>query len=388
MPFEINLGDPPIGYAVTSARVNEQVQVSCRDFTSTEDGQHLIQLLEDIPSTILRSLPTEILPSSLDHLLAICRHDGTATVFVNELVLQLVVRATRQGKAGDAVSKDDIADVERLELGVQVPQDAGFLFIFSIGWRKGLYYDFEPLAPNRGTRPYDIARVLGQAYCHVLFQERFSISESEWTQLLEAKWFPFVGLRNQTIEKLMGTIRSGWDPDEMLDDVLSEIKCGVPQMLDSWRSHSSLLPHIQILERAVAHFVNGDPISCSGLLYPRIEGILRTYNNSLGTPIAPNQDNLSKLAVAAKVKAEKCLLLPRRFHTYLQDVYFANFDPKSQTIDVSRNSVGHGVASVSSFDQKAAVIGILIVNQLSYFLDAGRTLQTQDATKEVENEPN
>ena len=39
MPVEVDLGMPPAGYAVTSARTSETVSVQIREFTSTEDGQ-------------------------------------------------------------------------------------------------------------------------------------------------------------------------------------------------------------------------------------------------------------------------------------------------------------------------------------------------------------
>ena len=196
-------------------------------------------------------------------MLAICRRDGKATVYVNELEQRTSVRFARSVEAGEPVTKDDFVDVERLELGVRIPDDAGVLFIFSVGWRKGLFYDFRPLGgPDRHPREYDITTVLGRAYCHVLFQERFSITDTEWDALFASKWFPFAGLRNKTIAALLSYIRSGWEPDEKLDDVVIEVKKHVPRMLESWRNHSSFLPHSKILERAVERFNKDDPVLC------------------------------------------------------------------------------------------------------------------------------
>lgn len=214
---------------------------------------------------------------------------------------------------------------------------------------------------------------MAQAYCHVLFQERFSISDSEWDSLFAARWFPFVGLRNETINALLNHVRSGWDPDEKLDDIISEIKERIPQMLDSWRNHSSFFPHIEILERAVERFQNDDFVSCTGLLFPRIEGLLRTHHNSLGIQRRPSPENLTESAVAAKIEKEKSLLLPHRFAKYLREIYFADFNPDDQTIDISRHSVGHGVAAASKFNKKSAAIGILTAHQLFYFLENRRS---------------
>ena len=84
-------------------------------------------------------------------------------------------------------------------------------------------------------------------------------------------------------------------------------------MLDCWREHSSFMPHIDILERAVERFQDDDYMSCTGLLFPRIEGILRTHHTSLGTQSHPSPKNLTESAVASKIRNDKSLLLPQRF---------------------------------------------------------------------------
>ena len=381
MFVKIDLGKPPAGYVLTSAKEDEYAQIAYREFISTEDGQYFIKRLEGFPNNILQRLPSQINPSQVDHMLAICYRDGKANVCVNKLLeLSAIARLRRPVKAGQNVMKDDFADVERLELGVSIPNDAGFAFVFSVGWRKGLFYDFEPIyGQDPQPRQYDVGAVLGQVYCHVLFQERFSIADAEWDALFSAQWFPFVGLKHDMIETLINHIQSGWDLDEELDNIVSETKRRLPEMLDGWRSKSSFLPHMEILERAVERFQNDDHVSCTGLLYPRIEGILRTHHTSLGTQAHPSPNSLTESAVASKIKNDKSLLLPHRFAAYLRDVYFAGFNPNAQNIDISRHSVGHGVAAASKFDQKSAVIGILTVHQLSYF-----TFSETDESERIE----
>ena len=371
MPVEIDLEMPPAGYALTSARASNTTAVQFREFTSTEDGQHFIQRLEGFPTNILQKLPAPIPASKVDHLLALCRRDGKATVYLNELEFRASVRSSRRIEAGEAITKDDFVDVERLELGVQVPRDAGALFVFSVGWRKGLFYDFGPIGgPSPRPREEDVSVVLGRCFCHVLFQERFRISDSEWSKLLKAQWFPFAGLRAATIDKLLSYVRSGWEIDELLDDIVSEVRETIPRMLQGWRNHSSFKPHLDILQRAVEGFRNdSDFIGCTGLLYPRIEGILRTDLDA-GTRGRATQKHLVQAAVGSKLGNEQSALLPHRFQDYLRDVYFADFSAASKDeADVSRNSVAHGTASASKFNRKSAVIGILIAHQLFYFLE-------------------
>ena len=370
MPFEIDIEEPPIGFAETAARANENVEVRYREFTSSEDGQYFIHRLEGSTQDILNRLPYQISPAQIHHMLVVFHRDRKAVVYVNDLQLSVQIRSAGPVETGQYVTKNDISDVERYNLGVTIPDDAGFLFVFSVGWRKGLFYDFGPNRPSVPPRRYDVTKLLAQAYCHVLFQERFSISDDEWTDFFSAKWFPFVGLGNDMIESLLGSMRSGWNPDEELDRIALEVKGRVGHMLNAWRKLPSFSPHMEILQRAVERFQDNDYISCTGLLFPRIEGILRTRHGDVGGTKKPSADNLVDTAVATRIENDKSLLLPHRFAKYLQEVYFAAFnprDPKTRDIDVSRHSVGHGVAAASRFDQKSAVIGILTVNQLSHF---------------------
>ena len=380
---EIQLEDLPQGYALTSARAGEEVKLCFREFTSSEDGQYFIQRLEGTPSDVLGKMPSPTSPSQVDNMLVICDSDGNAEVYLNELDQEILVRVAKPVEAGATVTKDDFADVERLELGVSIPNEAGFLFIFSVGWRKGIFYDFEPiLKAQPKTRKYDVPVALARAYCHVLFQERFRISDDEWDSLFAAQWFPFTGLRDRTLNELIAQVRSGSDPDEVLDDVVSETKDGLAHMVNAWRNQFAFQPHMKILDRAVERFQNDDFISCTGLVFPRIEGIMRTHHNSLGMQTRSSAGTLTESAVSAKVKNDNSLLLPRRFADYLRDVYFAKFDPGSQDNEVSRHSVSHGVAGTSKFNKKSAVIGLLIINQLSYFLGNGlnRDVEEREAT--------
>ena len=168
---EIDLGNPPAGYALTSAKEGEKVQILYREFTSTEDGQHFIHRLEGLANSILERMPSQIMPSQVDHMLVIYDRDGKANVCVNQLEVRTLAQVTRSVKAEENIYKDDLSDIKSIDLGVSIPSDSGFLFLFSLGWRKGLFYDFGPICgPDAQVRKYDIAAVLAQYYCHVLFQ--------------------------------------------------------------------------------------------------------------------------------------------------------------------------------------------------------------------------
>ena len=347
------------------------IRVSTRGFASTADGNMFVRLLEQFPTEILSKLPHKPRPSQVDSLLAIISPTGTAHVYVNEVNAIMTTRVSRAVRAGQPVPKDDISDIQQLEFDkIEIPKDAGMLLFFSVGWRRGLYYDFGPLVgKEKQPRQYDLAKVLGGVYAQVLFQERFLIGDADWAALFAAQWFLFIGLPHPLIDSMISHVQANWDVDDLLEEIASEVKRRTPSMLSSWRKHEAFEPHIDIVETAIARFLADDYISCTGLLYLRIEGILRTYHRSRHSEQGKTPTKkLASSAVAAKRDDPdlRSLVLPERFEAYLNEVYFRDFKPGDEDIPVSRHSVSHGEASSDKFNLKSSVISILIIHQLFY----------------------
>lgn len=82
MPHIITLEYLPAGYATRSARVGDEIDIACREFTSTEDGQLFISRLEGTPTQILEKIaqPSNSAASATNSLPAIIRRDKTAKV--------------------------------------------------------------------------------------------------------------------------------------------------------------------------------------------------------------------------------------------------------------------------------------------------------------------
>ena len=191
-----------------------------------------------------------------------------------------------------------------------------------------------------------------------------------WRDQFQAQWFPFAALRALTIDKLIDHVRAGRKPDEILDDIVGEVKETIPRMLQGWRNHSSFKPHLDILERAVERFRHDDDyIGCTGLLYPCIKGLRRTHLHPT-TRSQDTKETLDQATAGAKLDREQSPLLPRRFQHYLDDVYLSFFSPTPQhDAEVSRDSEVQGTTSASRVGRKSAVIGILIIHQLFYILE-------------------
>src|SRR5689334_7691757 len=200
MPHKVVLEGIPAGYSLSSVKKDEHATVSMREFTSTEDGDLFISRLEGFPTEILQLISKKhYSPSIVDHMLAFIYPDKKVKIFINELKLILTIQTKKAIARGQPVMFDDIADVERLAFtGIEIPKNIGLVFLFSIGWRKGLYYDFSPLHSEPPELEYEPEVMFGQLYAYLSFQELFKITDDDWNRLFAQQWFPFISLRSKT----------------------------------------------------------------------------------------------------------------------------------------------------------------------------------------------
>jgi hypothetical protein len=353
------------------AEEGEEIDVVCRDFTSTEDGQLFISRLEGIPTQILEKISgsASVAASQTNSLLAIIRPDGRTKVYWNEFQPTVRIRSKKKVKVGELVHLDHIMDIETVTLPDEaLASDVGICYVFSFGWRKGLFFDFGPAqsGKNRVPRDYDLSALLAHYFGRVLFQHLFSIEDKTWTELFKQRWFPFSYLSVATVQNMIKRAREHRSIDVEMDAIAAEVQSVVSDRLSEWESDEIIGPHLPFLRTAFDRFRAGDFISASSILYPRIEGLIRISAVPTGNRNWLSQKLLSKLGAGTSgtLLREQSLLLPQRFEKYLTDVYFANFRPGSLSPVVSRHSVSHGVVSAESLDRKATVIGFLILLQL------------------------
>jgi hypothetical protein len=374
MSYEIKFDDLPGGYSLTSARKGNNVTVALREFTSSEDGNLFIGRLEGFPSQVIGMLPPTlgIRPSMVDHLLAIIRRDKTATVYLNEIpiIAEFLIKG-RDLEPGQAVFADDIADIRRVTFkDIEVPNDAGVVFLFSQSWRKGFFYDFAPLAGEEPKlRNYDLGALFAQYYSYLSFQNIFQINEDEWNRIIAQGWFPFISLTRSTIKEIISYARNEWEIDDLAERIAVEVKELIPSFLVKWEKNNLFAQHFEVLKQATERFLANDYISANSIIYPRIEGIMRTHHLMTSQEVKPTQSNLVSAVVRSRAEERHAhsMLLPNNFLRYMREVYFANFDTKSPNI-LSRHSIAHGVVSAETLSLKGAVIGLLILDQLSLFL--------------------
>lgn len=367
MKCEIELSERLAGFVAESAQGPGDVKVITREFSSSEDGSHFISRLEGLQRCLIRHVPACPPPSFIDTFLAIIRPDLKTSVYVNDVPLRLGIKPKRALKPGDIVYVDDILDVDRVELGVPVPEDCGIVVIRSFGWRKSLFFDFVPVS-ERVPRDYSLEAVLGLQHAYLVFQEYFRISDEQWTELFRQHWFPFRFLPEATLKALLQRAEARWNMDDLLDDD------SVLQALEAAADGAPLLgtapfaEHRELLSHAFERFRARDYKSAVAILFPRIEGVLRAIHADV-VETKPTSSSLAANSTATyeKEKGPATLLMPVKFREYLREVYFRQWHPGQDSSHVSRHTVSHGVAPESLFNKKAAAIGVLTVLQLALY---------------------
>ena len=372
MPYNINFKPLPAGYAVSSAkRKDELCKIIVKEFVSSEDGDLFISRLEGFPDEIISKIqPANIIKrSNVDHIVAIIHSDGQCETYINELEIIALTRVRRSVEKGEMLLKTDLYDIQEIRFNqIEIPNDVGFVFVFSCGWRKGFFYDFSPLMQPPKPRSYDLYKQLGGYYNYLLFQELFKISDLEWNALFQVGWFPFIGLAHETTKQLIEYSRNKWDVDELLPIITNELVKNVQSMLEKWSKHPQLTPHFQFLEKAIDRYTNNDHISCTHIVYPTIERILRSIARDKGT-VQYKKHSLSRAAMDSfdRGNHQFTKVFPNKFQIYLESFVFSNFDPENVDA-VTRNTVAHGVAPGHLISAKTSAIGLLIIDQIYHHL--------------------
>lgn len=211
-------------------------------------------------------------------------------------------------------------------------------------------------------------------------QRLFSLDEGDWSFTIERGWFPVITLPKRVTDSLIGFTESRVDADVVLPQVAAAVKVCVPAFRERWSGSGLLRPHLDFLLRALDRFEDGDFIACTSIVYPRIEGILRSMHEALGVEENASQRVLTQVATEAREEElhPYSWLLPAPFRRFIDEADFAHFTP-GQPANLSRNTVGHGVATAQQFDEKGACLGLLVADQLFFYLptsEANRLVET------------
>jgi hypothetical protein len=368
MNYQVKIG--PLAGFVPHAVAPDQIFAMCvSGFFTTDDGVQFYSKLDAIQGLVLASfLDAGGQVSTIDRLLVVILGE-TASVYINEFDLQLKVISRRTANAGEKMYRKDIGGIGAVRFpDIEIPQTAAVIFYFSVGWRRGLYFDLLPL---QGHPLGDIERVLGDYYDRLWFSDLYATPSDLWPAIFDTGWFPFMKLIGGTFENMpdfmQRDILPAWE-----DSVLKQFdEARIRALIDAWKDVDAFREHLPFAEKAVERYGAGDYLSAISILWPRIEGALRHLY--LGSEDKPGQKKLlaSVREIMEKKAAAPNSYLPGLFEQYLVRFYFRDFSVKDDRVELGRHALAHGVTRAQQYDQRRSLQGFLILDQVACYAKLG-----------------
>jgi hypothetical protein len=378
MHYQIKIG-PLAGFAAHAVAPGQTFAMCVSGFFTTDDGPDFYSKLEAIQDLVLGPfLETGAPVSTIDRLLVVISGEE-ADVYINAFDFELKAVSRRSAKAGEKIYRKDIGGIGAIRLpSIEIPQSAAVIFYFSVGWRRGLFFNLMPL---QGEALGDIERVLGERYDRLWFSDLYAISNDSWPAIFETGWFPFMKLIGGTFENM---------PDFLQRDILPAWEGGVlkqfdearlRELINGWRDIPAFKEHIPFAEKAVERYGAGDYVSAISIIWPRIEGALRHLY--LGSEAKPGQKKL--LANVREIMEKKAAApnsyLPGLFEAYLLQFYFRDFSLKDDRVELGRHALAHGVTKTAEYDQRRSLQGFLILDQVACYAKLGWSSGTEPASQ-------
>lgn len=377
MPYTFNLeGNPPCGLAESIGVKGEEIKIRTSGFFTSMEGERFVSLAEGFESLISPALlHFKVLPSGIDHLVAIFHPDGRVEVFCNELLQRACCQlrdVSGQGvKKNQSLTVNNIGDIKSVQFfdkdmnPIIIPPNSGLIYIFSVSWRKGLFFDLSPLANEKKPRVDDIEKVMGKNFTLLTFYELYAANENEWTKLFEWGWFPFIGMSNGDRGSLILMAREGRYLESHIIEYCKNFAKDLRGRISNYEKKDFLSASIFFIKSAADHYEKEEWPAAISILYPRIEGIMRHVLKNEKVAARKLYPNIENLIGKREVHSS---LFPIQFEKFLKTVVYKDFDLTTGNTDLGRHSYAHGAARFDDFNFINSTLLFLILDQMYFYL--------------------
>lgn len=356
------------GFSMSNAPNNHFGWI-CQQGTFTSDHQYFYRIMEETSRVFFYRNKIHI--GYISNFLVIIHNDTSADVYFGDLPLEIEYRFKKTIKKGDVAYEKDIADIRRLKFsGIEIQETDKVVCCLKVKWKFLFFVDFAP----EGIIDVDLlCKTLGNSYGRLQFEYIYKIVENPilFEKLKNRGWFPFIELIGSDLKTLYHRLEDDFLIEDYINELISKFDQNrIEQMTQKWWLKPVYNGKRKLLEAGIEAFnQNSDlgNINCINTLIIQLEGILRKYYQ------AKINSNFPKMKITIneilKSIPDTSLSLPRQFADYLNDIIFANFDPKSGSIDITRHSAAHGFAEPEKYTREIALQIILSLDQIYYYFE-------------------
>lgn len=366
-------GGPIQGFSLSNTIKGEKCDVALRYFL-TSLNELFYTCLNEISRIYLNDwmLSTGNTESKIHNCLIVISPSYLATIYINFPTVATIVnkRISKGGiKKGEFVSKDDIGDLRQIHFpGISLSPDCGLIYIFSVGWRKGLFFDFVPLNPQVQDQRGDLSTMLASFHSSLLFPELFHTYPAIKGKMYERGWFPFIPLLGWRLTELSAALMNNFPMEEIEIKIIDSFdKSAIHTMFEIWLRKEPFQSRQKLIDNGIKKFLQGDNIGAIHILYPQIEGLLQ-HLTFKGQEVGKTDQLRERLTSTVKETCnEASLYLPDEFNDYLKNIFFPKID-LTGPVKLTRHTLAHGVADENEFTKVHAFQAILILDQIFYYI--------------------
>ena len=371
------------GFVAENAGPGGMVPVLSRAALTSVDTD-FDRYVEQLTSMLL--VPAGVFVNQIHQFLAVLHQDGTGDLFVNDFTVELEIRTKRDIRKGQVVTQGQIADIRQVRFpGVTLKETDKLVYVFKVGWRFGLVFDFGAAGsaaknPPASSTPLDvdgIQTLIGDLYRYLSFFGVYQLLEVDTKRFDEMQsdgWFPFVETLPSDFKDIAKAYEDKFDFDNKINKVLSRFdEKRIREISDRWWRNEQFAAKRNLIEAGINAYLQDTPdgyVNCIKNLFSEVEGLLRSiYRIDTGQGRMTTRQFLHHLGEKAKSAAgsEYSLLLARPFLEYMETQAFRNFDVEKDDVPLSRHSSSHGEAASSLYTKARALQVILVLDQLHFY---------------------
>ena len=163
----------PAGFLLEDAQKGDTPAFCSLGFATSNDKDEFNKdAVINAMEVALENAPTDLLDrfKNFDHTLLVIHRDKNVYAYVDDLDILAIAVARRKIKKNQYVTREDIKSIKSVKLGVDIPKDAGYVFISTVGVIKLFVFDYTPLVNQSSFRDYDVEQWLGALYTNTIFE--------------------------------------------------------------------------------------------------------------------------------------------------------------------------------------------------------------------------
>ncbi|MBU0528476.1 hypothetical protein KKF86_01795 [bacterium] len=369
--ININQKNDIVGFAVSNTKKGEQTVILTKGIFIS-DQQEFYKYTEQISNLFLAQAGFFI--DRVCQFLLLVHKDLSVDIYVNDFPVIAEMRVKKATKKGQPIGINDIADIKQIRFeGIDIKEDDKIAYCFKIGWKFGLYFNFDP---KRELEIDKLQQEIGSLYRYLKFQHIYKTLENEkmFEELQKDGWFPFIEILGQPFKELETMYQNKFVFENKIKSFVDSFdEERIKAISERWWSKKEFSDKKTLIEAGLDAYYKNDKngfINCIKTLTSEIEGIVRLqYFDETNKPKSTFKELIKHVVDKGKAKSsENSLFLPLHFLEYLEKVFFADFDLSSGKVELSRHSSCHGVAKEEDYRKIKALQTILVLDQLFFYL--------------------